>query len=73
MARPFSSVTNHDDRAALVCALTALCVVAGRYSAVGDTDGWIILPPKSLMAAWAWPLLVENAETPEELVSCEAS
>jgi hypothetical protein len=37
-------VTNHDDRAALVCALTALAVAAGDFSQVGDDDGWIVLP-----------------------------
>jgi predicted RNase H-like nuclease len=49
----FHSVTNHDDRAALVCALTALCVAAGEFMAVGDADGWIILPPRDLIADWA--------------------
>jgi len=39
-----SSVTNHDDRAALVCAITALCVVAGQYVTGGDSrDGRIVL------------------------------
>jgi predicted RNase H-like nuclease len=49
----FQSVTNHDDRAALVCALSALCVAAGEFVAVGDADGWIILPPSDLIADWA--------------------
>lgn len=40
-----ADVTNHDDRAAVVCALTALCVARGDYTAVGDHQGWIILPP----------------------------
>lgn len=41
-------ITDHEEIAALVCALTALCVVAGRYTAVGSpTDGYIILPPTS--------------------------
>ena len=39
-AEPFPAVTNHDDRAALVCALTALCVAAGDYVAVGRW-GWL--------------------------------
>ena len=42
-------VRDHDHVAALVCALTALCVLAGRYVAVGDDDdGSIILPPVSV-------------------------
>jgi hypothetical protein len=58
-----ASIGNHDDRAAVVCALTALCVAVGEYTAVGDGDGWIILPPRDLIAAWAWPLLCENARS----------
>ena len=50
----WSAVTNHDDRAALVCALTALAVAMADYTAVGDDDdGWIILPPRHLIAPWA--------------------
>ena len=48
-------VKNHDDRAALICALTALSVVAGELTAVGDEeDGWIILPPQWAFAGWTW-------------------
>jgi Protein of unknown function (DUF429) len=62
LAMPLASVTNHDDRAALVCGLTALCVTVGRYTAVGDAeDGWIILPPLALHAAWAQPVFDQNA------------
>jgi hypothetical protein len=57
-----STVTNHDERAALVCALTALCVAAGDYSAVGDDDGWIILPPTNFVQGWALNLLRANAD-----------
>ena len=66
----FEAVTNHDDRAAVVCALTSLCVAASRYSSVGDRQGWIILPPRDYIQPWAWSLLVENAETASEFV-CE--
>src|SRR5208282_2098130 len=54
------TITNHDDRAAFVCALTALSIAANDFTAVGDEDGWIILPPDSLIAPWARPLLSEN-------------
>ena len=48
-------VKNHDDRAGLVCALTALSVVMGEFAAVGDgEDGWIMLPPRWAFADWAW-------------------
>ncbi len=33
-----SEITNHDDRAAFVCALTALCIAVGEFTAVGDED-----------------------------------
>jgi hypothetical protein len=60
-----SSHTNHDDRAAIVCALTALCVVARRYVAVGDDDGFILLPSREEGARpglkdWAWTLIDRN-------------
>jgi hypothetical protein len=54
-------VTNHDDRAALVCALTALSVAAGDFSAVGDADGWIVLPPRLFVRSWARADLEANA------------
>ena len=53
---------NHDDRAAFVCALTALAVAAGEFTAVGDErDGWIILPPRWAFADWAWTAANETA------------
>jgi hypothetical protein len=55
-----NSITNHDDRAAFVCALTALCVVAHKYSAVGDENGWIILPPIALIAPQFLQILERN-------------
>ena len=55
-------IKNHDDRAALVCALTALCVAAGQFTAVGDDDyGWIILPPYQEFAPWAQEAILEIA------------
>jgi len=60
--KSFAKVSNHDDRAALICALTALCIVSGDYTAIGDADGWIILPPARLIRPWAWSLLHQNAQ-----------
>jgi hypothetical protein len=54
-------VVNHDDRAALVCALTALSVATGDFVAVGDDDGWIILPPRRFIQSLQWTLLNDNA------------
>jgi predicted RNase H-like nuclease len=66
VASSIAKVTNHDDRAALVCALTALCVVASDFTAVGDNnDGWIILPPRAFVQNWAWRLLESNASEVE--------
>lgn len=54
-------VRNHDDRAALICALSALCVAVGDFVAVGDEDGWIILPPRRFIQRDQWELLSTNA------------
>ncbi|MGA8313298.1 MAG: hypothetical protein WB755_24960 [Terriglobales bacterium] len=56
----FIEVKNHDDRAALVCALTALSVAGGDFTAVGDENGWIILPPISFIQRWAREKLRQN-------------
>ena len=43
-------------------ALTALCVNANDYTAVGyDADGWIILPPWNFIQDWAREYLCGNA------------
>jgi hypothetical protein len=60
--RDISSVVNHDDRAALVCAFTALCISADDFVAVGDRDGWIVLPPRRIIQAWAMSDLKTNAQ-----------
>ena len=53
-AAQLANVTNHDDRAALICALGALSVAASDFTAVGEpTDGWIILPPHAFIRDWA--------------------
>jgi hypothetical protein len=53
-----AKINNHDERAALVCAMTALAVARRRYCAVGcSADGWIILPPLS-----AWGLAADSIE-----------
>ncbi len=62
LASRIEEVANHDDRAALVCALTALCVAANDFTAVGDdNDGWIILPSRAFVQNWAWDILEANA------------
>ncbi|MGA7128906.1 MAG: hypothetical protein WBZ19_21495 [Chthoniobacterales bacterium] len=60
-----TSVVNHDDRAALVCAFTALCVAADDFVAVGDGDGWIVLPLRRAARGWAVNDLKKNAEFEE--------
>ena len=45
---------DHEERAALVCLMTAACVADGSFTAVGDkAGGWFFLPPWSLWADWA--------------------
>ena len=61
LAGALSEITNHDDRAGLVCALTALSVAANDYTAVGDSDGWIVLPSAAFIQDWAWADLKANA------------
>ena len=68
LALRLGDVTNHDDRAALICAVTALCVAADDFTAVGDADGWIVLPPRRFMRDWAWADLEANAR--EERPGC---
>ncbi|MDE2900101.1 MAG: hypothetical protein OXN15_03630 [Chloroflexota bacterium] len=41
-----ANITDHEHRAAFICALTALCLERNQYVSVGDAeDGEIILPP----------------------------
>jgi hypothetical protein len=67
-SQAWAEVTDHDDRAALVCALTALCVACGDFTAVGDADGWIMLPPWLFIRPWAHAMLEANAS--EENPGC---
>ena len=61
MATDPARVINHDYRAALVCDLTALCVAADDFVAVGDPDdGWIVLPPRRFIQPAQWTLLNLN-------------
>jgi predicted RNase H-like nuclease len=54
LAQALVENTQHDERAALICALTAVCVWRGRYTAVGDAEGgWFLLPPWDLWQQWA--------------------
>lgn len=50
--KPLDSITNHDHRAAFICALTGLCVARNKYVSVGDPeDGNICLPPFDVWGA----------------------
>lgn len=56
-------ISNHDERAAFVCALTALGVAADDFMAVGDEEhGWIVLPPKEMIRPSLFEILAENAQ-----------
>ena len=72
LKNPLESITNHDHRAAFVCALAALCVAKNQYVAVGDPeDGHIVLPPPQFWGLgpsprdhpWAEVTLRENINT----------
>lgn len=63
-------IADHDERAAIVCALTALVVAVGKPVGVGDPSGGdIILPPRKLWGlgnggvAWMTKALLENMES----------
>ncbi|MFC1559062.1 DUF429 domain-containing protein [Gemmatimonadota bacterium] len=56
-----NSTTDHDERAALVCCLTALCVTSGGYVAVGEPkNGYFFLPPWEMWESWAKSNLINN-------------
>ena len=55
------ATTDHEERAALVCALTALCLAAGRSAAVGDArGGWFFLPHLDFWEPWSRAALEQN-------------
>ncbi len=62
---PLEAVTHHDDRAALVCAMTALCVAAGSYVAIGDAQGRIFLPPQRFWNATILATIEASARVDE--------
>jgi predicted nuclease with RNAse H fold len=56
---------HHDERAALVCAMTSMCVCRGSYVAVGEPNGgYFFLPPWELWAPWAKATLDANRRDP---------
>ncbi len=53
------AITDHDHRAAFICALAALCVARSQYVAAGDPEGGhIVLPP--ILQPWAEDSLRKN-------------
>jgi predicted RNase H-like nuclease len=60
------SITNHEHRAAVICAITALCVACRQYIAVGDSrNGYLIMPPlveagEAGTQPWAFNAVVSN-------------
>lgn len=54
---------DHEERAALICVLTAVCVLRGKYVAVGEPEGgYFFLPPWSAWEDWAKCGLRRNRE-----------
>jgi hypothetical protein len=67
-------ITNHDDRAALVCAITAVVAASDQYCAVGDPkSGWIILPPQQFIKPWAHQMLYENGRADQSYFRPEST
>jgi hypothetical protein len=62
----FAMTKHHDDLAALVCAMTAVCAFAGKYVAVGEAlGGYFYFPPWSLWQRWAKMALAEERRRAE--------
>jgi hypothetical protein len=58
--RKFEEAQDHDERAALICLLTAMFARSGDVIIVGDTGGgWFWLPPMTSCAPWASAALVK--------------
>jgi hypothetical protein len=52
---------HHDERAALICALTSICVLRGFYVAVGEpVSGYFFLPSWETWASWARATIDRN-------------
>ena len=58
--RKFEQAQHHDERAALICLLTAMFARSGDAVIVGDTGGgWFWLPPMTFWVPWARAALVK--------------
>jgi predicted nuclease with RNAse H fold len=56
-----STCNHHEERSALICALTAICICRGLFTAIGDPDtGYFFLPPLRAWAAWASAATARN-------------
>ena len=72
------AIRNHEHRAGVVCALTALSVVSGDYVAVGDpVDGDIFLPAQTVwgrmncgLDTWLEPVLRSNLHSVRRKLGC---
>lgn len=61
LAKQFEAALRHDERAALICLLTAAFAFRGQAVVVGDPDGgWFWLPPKRYWDPWASDGLERN-------------
>ncbi len=59
----FRGTENHDERAAVVCALTAWAAHSSEFVAVGDSKGgYIVLPPWALWQNWSRQAICSTAE-----------
>ena len=58
--RKFEEAWHHDERAALICLLTAMFARSGDVTIIGDTSGgWFWLPPMTVWAPWATAALAK--------------
>ncbi len=81
LSNDLGAVHDHEHRAGVVCALTALSVACGEYVAVGDpADGDIILPAQpewgraaAGRGAWLEPVLASNVNSVRTARRCHAN
>jgi hypothetical protein len=79
LAERCEAASNHHERGALVCLLTALCAYRGDYTCVGEaTGGWFFLPPMRVWEPWAQVALttctrrLSERSVPVEVIAREA-
>lgn len=63
----------HDERAALICALTGICAALGSYVAIGEPEGgYFFLPPLAVWDSWGREAARRSCDRPDLIRPVEA-